>query len=153
MIELIDDGTMGTVLRCSECGEEMRYNYDPCETEEHARELELEGMTEDGIADQLLDDFVEWAIEDATENHECRADEPDEDAITTTDHERFYQYGKPVFWLNTYGPEVVLYVGSETLGHAYNSMESAIRAYMDRVKFWPDVWFISDHGNAHRIEL
>ena len=27
-IELTDDGTLDTVLRCSDCGEEMRYNYD-----------------------------------------------------------------------------------------------------------------------------
>ena len=26
-IELSDDGTMDTVLRCNECGEEMRYNW------------------------------------------------------------------------------------------------------------------------------
>jgi hypothetical protein len=26
-----------------------------------------------------------------------------------------------------------------------------LKAYMDKEGFWPDAWFISDHGNAHRI--
>ncbi len=64
------------------------------------------------------------------------ADEPDEDAITTTDYRVFYQYGKPVLRIED-GADV----------------EAALRAYCDRVKFWPDAWFISDHGNAHRIEF
>lgn len=57
MITLIDDGTMDTVLRCSECGEEMRYNFQPDPD-----------IDDDGDA---YDDFVEWAIEDATADHEC----------------------------------------------------------------------------------
>ncbi len=28
-----------------------------------------------------------------------------------------------------------------------------LKAEMDRQKFWPDVWWLSDHGNAHRIDL
>lgn len=27
--DLTDDGTMDTVVACSECGVELRYNYDP----------------------------------------------------------------------------------------------------------------------------
>jgi len=30
-IQLTDDGTMDTVLKCSKCGEEMRYNFDGAE--------------------------------------------------------------------------------------------------------------------------
>ena len=53
MIYLTDDGTLDTVLRCSECGEEFRYNY---------------ASDESG---QDYDAFVDWAIEDATKEHEC----------------------------------------------------------------------------------
>ena len=53
-IVLSDDGTMDTVLCCTECGEEMRYNFDPQPDSE-----------------ETYDDFVEWAIEDAESDHEC----------------------------------------------------------------------------------
>ena len=55
-IELIDDGTLDTVLRCSVCGKEMRYTYMP--DDEH-----------DGS--NTYDEFVDWAIEDAKSEHEC----------------------------------------------------------------------------------
>lgn len=55
MIELTDDGTLDTVLRCSVCGEEMRYNYD-------------------GTSALSYDSFVDWAIEDAEVEHECQED-------------------------------------------------------------------------------
>lgn len=64
-IELSDDGTMDTVLRCSECGEVMRYNYDGADDEQNGR---------DGY-DYAR--FVEWAIEDATDAHECDIDVAD----------------------------------------------------------------------------
>lgn len=79
MIELTDDGTLDTVLRCSECGEEIRYNYDgepfdrtdaidaiqdqhPEWTRKHCTDVE---------AKEAYTAFVEWAIEDATDDHGC----------------------------------------------------------------------------------
>lgn len=35
-------------------------------------------------------------------------------------------------------------------GNVFPTQEDAIRAYMDGDQFWPNVWTISDHGNAHR---
>ena len=66
-IELSDDGTMDTVLVCSECGEQFRYNFDG---------TGLEGGCEHGCAPEAdcgheYERFVEWAIEDATGDHEC----------------------------------------------------------------------------------
>jgi hypothetical protein len=61
-------------------------------------------------------------------------DEPGEDDLTTSDHRHFYQYGK-----------LVLEVEED------QECEPALKAYMDKEGFWPDAWFISDHGNAHRI--
>jgi len=62
MIRLGDDGTMDTVLVCDECGQEIRYNFDPSGPD-----------TIDDIQ-QDYDAFVDWAIEDATESHECEQD-------------------------------------------------------------------------------
>lgn len=52
-----DDGTMDTVVVCDECGRELRYTYDG----EHGESYE---------------DFVDRALKDAEENHDCE----DEDA-------------------------------------------------------------------------
>lgn len=171
-IELTDDGTMDTVLRCSECGEEMRYNYDPCGTEERAKEIEADlpdyppltvQQIEDSVNLTLYDEFVEWAIEDATNDHECPQDseptEPEESDLTTSDHRTFYQDGKiviepydrcaddPRSWF--------VYTGSGRLQKVISADDyrKALRRYMELSQFWPNVWFISDHGNAHLMTL
>ena len=59
-IDLTDDGTLDTVLRCSDCGEEMRYNY------QSEGFNELEATTHDPY-----EAFVEWAIADAELEHCC----------------------------------------------------------------------------------
>lgn len=51
--ELIDDGTMDTVIRHKECGTELRYTFG--------------GESEDGSYEK----FIEWCKEDAAEQHEC----------------------------------------------------------------------------------
>ncbi len=186
-IELTDDGTMDTVLRCSECGEEMRYNYDPCGTEDRAKEIEADmpeyppltaRQIEDSVNETLYDEFVAWAIEDATADHECTVDhrpadwdseptEPQEGDITTSDHETFYQDGKVVLRMID-GPtgeywEYRDYSHADANGvrtgarylplGRFASVEQAIKAYMVATQFWPNVWFISDHGNAHLMDL
>lgn len=67
------------------------------------------------------------------------ADEPDTDAgdWTTDDHRTFYQYGRAILTV----PE----------GATETEMWIAIRAAMSAANFWPNVWFVSDHGNAHRL--
>lgn len=52
--------------------------------------------------------------------------EPDEDDITTTDDNKWYQYGK-------------LY---------HTGDRKSLAAKMDHDQFWPNVWSISDHGNT-----
>lgn len=171
-IELTDDGTMDTVLRCSECGEEFRFNYDPAEPitvhcQSHDSHIpgcvECEQVAEQDCADGY-EAFIEECIEEIESEHECQSDdepsddEPDEDSITTTDHQKFYQYHRLVleqddepntdrwFYRADNGRQ-------ECLGTGFADCESALRAYMERVQFWPNVFFISDHGNAHRIVL
>lgn len=73
---------------------------------------------------------------------EEREDEPCEGDITTEDHLLFMQYGK------TY-----LEVPASEEERDPGAAMRALRAKMDSDKFWPDVWFISDHGNAHRIDM
>jgi len=51
--------------------------------------------------------------------------------ISTTDHQKWYQYGK-------------LY---------HQGSEDSLKQKMDKDQFWPNVFFISDHGNAHLIDL
>ena len=61
MMRLGDDGTLDTVLVCSECGQETRYNYDP------------EGADPGLTPECAYDSFVAWAIEDAEQEHECES--------------------------------------------------------------------------------
>ena len=67
-IELTDDGTLDTVLRCSECGGEIRYNFG----------ASSEFADDDQSNESAYNDFVKWAIEDAESEHEC----PKQEAIS-----------------------------------------------------------------------
>jgi RNase P subunit RPR2 len=53
--ELADNGTLDTVVACSECGQELRYNWD-------------DGG--DPGEPQTYESFTEWAKLDAAEQHE-----------------------------------------------------------------------------------
>jgi hypothetical protein len=61
--------------------------------------------------------------------------DPEPEDITTEDHCRFYQSGKLVVELS---PDA-----------STAEMWRALDAHMERTGFYPNVWFISDHGNAH----
>jgi hypothetical protein len=61
--------------------------------------------------------------------------EPIEDDLVTEDHSKFYQCGKLVLTVDRDASEL--------------EMWRAIETYMAKANFWPGVWFISDHGNAH----
>jgi hypothetical protein len=141
-----DDGTLDTVIICNSCGEELRYTFDPDASEP------------DG--EQAYDDFVTWALEDAADQHDCEtpADEPQEDDLTTTDHEKFYQSGDLVLYHASNGewywyPKGARHSTSVHLGAFHDDHVAALKAYMQQAQYWPDCWFVSDHGNAHRIEL
>src|SRR5690242_16284475 len=92
-IELTDDGTLDTVLRCTECGEEFRFSS------ETLADYDPEEMTRD--------QFIEQCIEDVENEHVCPLDpdaepsEPGEDDLTTEDDVTFYQYSQPVLRLRT----------------------------------------------------
>jgi len=63
-------------------------------------------------------------------------DEPEEGDYSTQDHVHFYQYGRLVVAV----PEG-------------DSIRDALQAHMDEAGFFPNVWLISDHGNAHLMSL
>jgi len=65
---------------------------------------------------------------------------PEEGDLTTSDHIHFYQDGRHVLTIRG-GADA-----SET------SMWRQLDAYMKRSNFYPNVWFISDHGNAHLLQ-
>lgn len=79
----------------------------------------------------IEDDESEDVADDEDEPHGLQ-----EGDITTTDHIRWYCDGKLI--LTTADPD---------------DAESQVKAWMDREGYYPDVWWISDHGNAHRISL
>jgi hypothetical protein len=64
--------------------------------------------------------------------------EPGEEDITTTDHQRFYLSGKMFATVDIDATD--------------KEMWSILNAAMTQASYFPDVWFISDHGNAHLIK-
>jgi len=61
--------------------------------------------------------------------------EPEDDDLTTIDHARFYQGGK-----------LCVKVSPDA---STAEMWAAIDKFCKEEQFWPNVWFLSDHGNAH----
>jgi len=80
------------------------------------------------------DFFEAWEGEhqEESEEEEGVPDEPDEEDLTTEDHIHFYSAGELV---------VTLEEGDDMWG--------ALEEWMGKNHFYPNVWFISDHGNAH----
>ena len=85
--------------------------------------------------------------------------EPDENSITTENYWTFYQDGKVV--LKRVIPERAengndwerksASGGFYPLGKFGDDVHKAINAYLDHEQYWPNVFFISDHGNAQLI--
>ena len=66
--------------------------------------------------------------------------EPQEEDLVTDDHQRFFRFG-----MSNRKPVVQVPEDEDWREH--------VKAYMDRTMYWPNVWFISDHGNAHLLSL
>ena len=67
-------------------------------------------------------------------------DEPQEEDLVTDDHQRFFRFG-----MSDRRPVVQVPEDEDWRIH--------VKAYMNRTMYWPNVWFISDHGNAHLLSL
>jgi hypothetical protein len=61
--------------------------------------------------------------------------EPGEEDITTTDHQSFYLSGK--------------LFATVDIDATDTEMWDILTTAMVKASYFPDVWFISDHGNAH----
>jgi hypothetical protein len=84
------------------------------------------------------DDDLDHPDEDAAPT------EPEEGDWTTMDHINFFSDGH--LMLQAHMP------GDRHTPLCDHCMWDAIDAVMDLEKFWPNVWFISDHGNAHLMK-
>lgn len=91
-------------------------------------------------------------IEEGAETEE-EPDEPQEGDITTSDHANFYHDGKLRFQVLDDDGGYRLWIGSDRRPGKFDTIESAVKAYMDIEQFWPDCWYISDHGNAHKMDI
>jgi hypothetical protein len=69
--ELTDDGTMDTVVRCAECGEERRYTFDPAGPYEVDDPDNNQPQSDEQQAEAAYEEFTRWACEDAEQDHEC----------------------------------------------------------------------------------
>lgn len=102
-IELSDDGTMDTVLCCSECGEEFRGNYDsspdmPDEEDSHTPACASRapfGECTCGKAENSYDAFIASFIEEVEDEHVCEMNprEKGEDDGTEYGHPQDYLDG------------------------------------------------------------
>lgn len=88
--------------------------------------------------------------------------EPGEDDLTTEDDRAFYQYGRKVlYWFADYRSWQYWDPTARNFRPLYpadrvqsaDESERAIVDYCNRVQYWPNVWRISDHGNAHRLTI
>lgn len=90
--------------------------------------------------DECCDDCVEFVDHS---NPVAEENGPEEGDYTTTDHIHWYQDGRLVLTTADRGDP------HSPADHAY----ALVKAHMDGAQFWPNAWFISDHGNAHLINL
>jgi hypothetical protein len=161
-IELIDDGTLDTVLRCSECNEEMRYST-PMDAYD-----ETDGPCEHGVksggdgCSDCRDAWIAELITECSDEHVCAVDEDDEpngpqdDDLTTSDHISFYYHGGHKAFHLQETSKGTFRINAHPRRHVpgeYATVERAIRAFMQAEQYWPNCWFISDHGNAHLMDL
>jgi len=128
-----------------------RYGTIPLRYSEDGKLLKSDSSLDDAIEQQIngileMEDEYDYPLggEEGSEELGIQVDD-----ITTEDHQTFWQEGKEIIG---YGPSDAgdgdAYYVVET-GEEYADMWDAINAHMDATKWFPNVWFISDHGNAH----
>jgi hypothetical protein len=73
-------------------------------------------------------------------------DEPCEGDLVTEDHVTFFTIGGRYRWpLKLQRPDLTVAEDED--------WQDLVRAFLDRQQFWPNVWFVSDHGNWHVLTL
>jgi hypothetical protein len=92
-------------------------------------------------ADQTNDD------DDEAETDDDETDEPTEGDLFTQDYRTFHEVGNTSCFSLRLGTSAVVTVGAD------EDWKPAVRAYMDKQHFWPNVWQVSDHGNVELLSL
>lgn len=113
--EAVSEAGDKKMFKCQECGKvlpESARKCSKCGSEDI--DLNTEGVNFDKLISKLVEEDE---------------GEPEEDDITTEDHQNWYMSGKLYF------------TGSG----------AGLQAQMNKDGYWPNCWFISDHGNAHLI--
>jgi hypothetical protein len=64
--------------------------------------------------------------------------EPEAEDLVTTDHQQFFALD-------------ALHRGVVVTVPAGGDWRPYVRDYMEKERFFPNVWFISDHGNSHLL--
>ena len=72
-------------------------------------------------------------------------DEPAEGDLVTYDHVNFFEAGSYSYFDVRLNHNLKLTVAED------EDMWEALDRYMDSARFWPNVWFISDHGNVQLL--
>lgn len=85
-------------------------------------------------------------------------DGPEEGDWTTVDHEAFWAHGRLVLCQRSRrGADGTWREGWYAEQHGLflhaSSMEAAVLKVMDLDRWWPNVWWLNDHGDAHQVEL
>jgi hypothetical protein len=101
-------------------------------------------------------------LEESTEDEDEQT-EPEDGDLSTGDHYTYFQHGSIVLerarhkysraWLQVWYARDRSDKPWYQLGNFGDDHVSAVRAYMEKIEYWPTVWFISDHGNAHVMDL
>ena len=91
-IQLSDDGTLDTVLRCSECGEEFRFSFDGTYDDDGN---EIEEPT-DEQADAAYGAFVDESIRETSEEHECKSTHQ-----TPVTADNYFDAAQALYWYAT----------------------------------------------------
>jgi hypothetical protein len=96
--------------------------------------------------EELVCDECQEDDENERQDDEEIIDEPCEGDLVTEDHLRFYTVGGSYRWpLSLAHPDVTVEEDEDC--------QEVVKAYMDKQSFWPNVWFVSDHGNWHLLTL
>lgn len=90
-----------------------------------------------GCDEVFCDNCYDTRLGDGCQCHDTPT-EPDEADLVTDDHVHFYASGKL---------ELTVPADAST-----RQMWAEIDAWVGREQWYPNVWFVSDHGNAHRME-
>lgn len=151
-VSLVDDGTLDTVIDIN--GHEQRFDW---EFASYWRDEETGELSDEGLEELALDALSSMEPE---ELDELSGEVPDEDDIAQAvegDEDDEPQEEDLIYAPSgNLGSKLTLsQVGGKEIG-TYNSDDEVIKAakdWMEQNNFYPNLWFIDDHGESQRVEV